>query len=218
MNARERILARLRSSAPVSPLPAPAIAGHYANAANEDRAVLLERFRTAIEAAHAEVISTTASEWPAVLRRLCVDKGVRTLLAAPALTAFDDGSEALQVIHFELSIDGRKAALFEEVDAALTHSVCAIAETGTLVLIPDADEPRTQSLVPPIHFVLLDAGRIHADLYTAMTDGDWAKAMPTNLLLISGPSKTADIQQTLAYGAHGPKELIVLLLLPEGRP
>ncbi len=36
--------------------------------------------------------------------------------------------------------------------------------------------------------------------------------MPTNIILASGPSKTADIQQTLAYGAHGPKELIVLLV------
>ena len=40
--------------------------------------------------------------------------------------------------------------------------------------------------------------------------------MPTNALLISGPSKTADIQQTLAYGAHGPKELVLLLLQAEG--
>ena len=42
--------------------------------------------------------------------------------------------------------------------------------------------------------------------------------MPTNALLISGPSKTADIQQTLAYGAHGPKELIVLVINAEGEP
>ena len=39
----------------------------------------------------------------------------------------------------------------------------------------------------------------------------WAEAMPTNALLISGPSKSADIEQTLAYGVHGPKELIVLV-------
>ena len=40
----------------------------------------------------------------------------------------------------------------------------------------------------------------------------WAGGLPTNALLVSGPSKTADIQQTLAYGAHGPKELLVLIL------
>jgi len=45
---------------------------------------------------------------------------------------------------------------------------------------------------------------------------NWAGGLPTNALLISGPSKTADIQQTLAYGAHGPKELIVLVINAEG--
>jgi L-lactate dehydrogenase complex protein LldG len=40
----------------------------------------------------------------------------------------------------------------------------------------------------------------------------WHERMPTNALLISGPSKTADIEQTLAYGVHGPKELIVLVI------
>ena len=45
-----------------------------------------------------------------------------------------------------------------------------------------------------------------------MTAEGWANGLPTNALLISGPSKTADIQVTLAYGAHGPKELVVLLI------
>jgi L-lactate dehydrogenase complex protein LldG len=49
-----------------------------------------------------------------------------------------------------------------------------------------------------------------------MTSERWAEAMPTNALVISGPSKTADIQQTLAYGAHGPRELIVLLCRRSG--
>jgi L-lactate utilization protein LutB len=44
-----------------------------------------------------------------------------------------------------------------------------------------------------------------------------AKGLPTNALLVSGPSKTADIQVTLAYGAHGPKELVVLLAGQRGR-
>jgi L-lactate dehydrogenase complex protein LldG len=52
---------------------------------------------------------------------------------------------------------------------------------------------------------------LHADLHAAITAEGWAQGMPTNALLISGPSKTADIQQVLAYGAHGPRELIVLL-------
>ena len=44
----------------------------------------------------------------------------------------------------------------------------------------------------------------------------WAAGMPTNVVVISGPSKTADIQQVLAYGAHGPREVIVLLCHASG--
>ena len=94
----------------------------------------------------------------------------------------------------------------------------AIAETGTLILWPDEKEPRLMSLVPPLHIVLLDAATIYNTFYEAMTSEGWKDGLPTNALLISGPSKTADIQQTLAYGAHGPRELVVLLLHPEETP
>jgi L-lactate dehydrogenase complex protein LldG len=66
------------------------------------------------------------------------------------------------------------------------------------------------SLVPPLHIALLNASQIFDNLYQAQQY--WPKPMPSNFLLISGPSKTADIEQVLAYGAHGPKDLIVLLV------
>jgi L-lactate dehydrogenase complex protein LldG len=102
--------------------------------------------------------------------------------------------------------------MFHDIPASLTSARCAIAETGTLVLWPDADEPRLMSLVPPVHIVLLDAASIHNTFYEVMQREGWSNGLPTNTLLISGPSKTADIQVTLAYGAHGPKELVVLLI------
>ena len=68
------------------------------------------------------------------------------------------------------------------------------------------------SLVPPVHIVLLDASKLYNTFFEAMTMEGWQQGLPTNALLISGPSKTADIEQVLAYGAHGPKDLIVLIL------
>ena len=79
------------------------------------------------------------------------------------------------------------------------------------VYVPNGARPAL-SLVPPIHFALLDARHIHATFYDAIRAENWPAGLPTNALLISGPSKTADIQQTLAYGAHGPKELVVLMI------
>jgi len=57
----------------------------------------------------------------------------------------------------------------------------------------------------------LDANRLYENFAELMSAEDWSE-MPTNLLLISGPSKTADIEQTLAYGIHGPKRLITLIV------
>lgn len=100
-------------------------------------------------------------------------------------------------------------------DAAFTTTRAGIAETGTLIVWPDADEPRAMSLVPPVHIALFDASRLYENFYQAVSTEGWANGLPTNSLLISGPSKTADIQQTLAYGAHGPRELIVLAIVPD---
>jgi L-lactate dehydrogenase complex protein LldG len=102
--------------------------------------------------------------------------------------------------------------MFRHIPASLTAARAAVAETGTLILWPDEHEPRLMSLVPPVHIVLVEAGRIYNTFFEAMQSEGWKDGMPTNALLISGPSKTADIQVTLAYGAHGPKELVVLLL------
>ena len=56
------------------------------------------------------------------------------------------------------------------------------------------------------------ASRLYAGLPAALRALSPPEDLPTNLLLVSGPSKTADIQQTLAYGAHGPKELVIVLV------
>jgi L-lactate dehydrogenase complex protein LldG len=76
--------------------------------------------------------------------------------------------------------------------------------------MPDKQEPRLMSLIQPVHIAVLKSAKIHDTLAAAMKKEGWGEKMPTNLLLISGPSKTADIELTLAFGLHGPKDLIVL--------
>ena len=70
---------------------------------------------------------------------------------------------------------------------------------------------RVLSLVPPVHFVVLSRADFANTLLEMLRRHDLAAGMPTNVLMISGPSKTSDIEQTLVYGVHGPKELVVLL-------
>jgi L-lactate dehydrogenase complex protein LldG len=80
------------------------------------------------------------------------------------------------------------------------------------VLWPDAREPRLMSLVPPLHIALLQSDKIYNSFYEIIQVEKWPDRMPTNALLISGPSKTADIEMTLAFGVHGPRELVVMII------
>ena len=68
------------------------------------------------------------------------------------------------------------------------------------------------SLAPPLHVALVYASTLHADMYAAVKAEGWAGGMPSNLVMASGPSKTSDIQQTLAYGAHGPRWMWVVIV------
>ncbi len=213
--ARERILARLRRARDAVAIPEAAVPLPLPVTIPAAERVPL--FRACLEAVRAEVHVTPAAEWPALLRQLVQERGIRRLLygargpLAPTLRAeFGDGDEGL-LMPYRGSIESWKEELFFSVDAAVTSSLGGIAETGSVILWPDAAEPRLMSLVPPVHFVVVAAEQIHATLDDAMQAQRWAEGMPTNALLISGPSKSADIEQTLAYGVHGPKALVVIV-------
>ncbi|MDI1247029.1 MAG: lactate utilization protein [Rhodoferax sp.] len=215
-NARSSILARLRAPATPAPVPLPDVSAWFnAHQRHEDSAQRVSRLRAALEAVKTEVHDTTATDWPELLLRLVKAKGLRNLLIGSD-TPHGAALETRQPVGLELkryveSIDSWRDVLFDEVDASLTLAKSAIAEVGSLIVWPTPAEPRLMSLVPSVHFVLLDVATIHSDFYSAMTAEGWKDSLPTNALLICGPSKTADIQQTLAYGAHGPRELVVLL-------
>jgi len=217
--ARSSILARLRAPATTVPQPLPDVGAWFdAHQRHEDSAQRVARWRAAMEAVRTEVHDTSAADWPELLLRLMAEKGLRKLLIGSD-TPHGAELEARRPGNIELkryaeSIDAWRDVLFDEIDASLTLAKSAIAEIGSLILWPTPQEPRLMSLVPSVHFVLLDAATIHPDFYSAMAAEGWKDSLPTNALLVCGPSKTADIQQTLAYGAHGPRELVVLLRHP----
>lgn len=221
-NARDRILGKLRQSTPSTANALPDVAAWYAgHRPVESMADKAKCFRHFIELAHAEVHSVTADNWTDKLHEVLKARGIEKLLVAEGTPHGDLALDNLpprgiDCSVYDMAIEAWKSELFNATPASLTGARAAIAETGTLILWPDKAEPRLMSLVPPVHIVLLDASKIYNTFYEAMTAEGWADpqtgGLPTNALLISGPSKTADIQQTLAYGAHGPKELIVLML------
>jgi L-lactate dehydrogenase complex protein LldG len=94
----------------------------------------------------------------------------------------------------------------------LTTTIGGIADPGAIILWPSASEPRLMSLVPHIHIAVLEADKIYASPAEAIRELKWSQRVPTNALLISGPSKTADIEFILTFGVHGPKELVLLII------
>ena len=206
--ARQRILARLRA-APLQTIAAPPAPTMPTPASP---ATMLDQFQRAIEAFHAEVIDARQPGWQTVLAEVCAAKRIATLMLPPAdLGDFKPWPGGPKLSRFDRPIEALKNELFDATDAGLTIADGAIADTGTLIHANPRRMPRTLSLVPPIHICLLDARRLYPSLQAALAAARWHEAMPSNLIFISGPSKTADIQQTMAYGAHGPRELVVLL-------
>lgn len=212
MSARDRILAKLRQQRPTAP---PAKAVDAVPLPEWDKEERLQRFQRNLKAVRAEVHRVTRDGWIEQLGAILEHKAVRTLLAPvqhPLGRELRAGATGLpELLSYQRPIEEWQEQLFRRVDAALTSTRGGIAETGSLILWPDQDQPRLMSLVPPIHVAVVDAGCIFPTLAAAMTAQNWASGLPSNVILVSGPSKTADIEQTLAYGIHGPKQLVVLL-------
>ena len=218
MSARDRILAKLKAKVPDNPGELPDVASWYAgHRPSEETADKAKRFRHFIELAHAEVYSVSRGGWLQKLYEVLSAKQLSKLLVAPGTPHGARAQSELPALGIDCpgygqNIESWKPAMFHDTPASFTAARGAIAETGSLIIWPDADEPRLMSLVPPVHIVLLDTTRLYNTFYEAMQTEGWKDGLPTNALLVSGPSKTADIQQTLAYGAHGPKELVVLMI------
>jgi L-lactate dehydrogenase complex protein LldG len=98
----------------------------------------------------------------------------------------------------------------------LTHGFAGIAETGTLMLPSGPERPTSNNLLPDNALVLLFACDICASYEDAFDRLRQAGAMPRNVMLVTGPSRSADIEQTLELGAHGPRRLHVLIIDGEG--
>lgn len=213
-NARANILGRLTAACegiPVHPSDFAPIEAKSWSAGEK-----LERLQRLMEAVHTEFLDARGTDWRDAVASWLSSQNVGSLLYGPdsavGRALADHWTGAARLVPYDRGMDEMKETLFNGIDASVTATRGAIAETGSLILWPGIEEPRTMSLVPPIHIALLAPGTIVNTLREAMLSQSWAAGMPTNALLISGPSKTADIEQTLAYGVHGPKRLLVVLV------
>lgn len=193
----ETVAARLRDH-PAGPVPA---AGR--GDADTLRAVFVDRAR----AAAAEVVELDdLAGLPPLVAGLRAEYACPPRIPADADPVFD----ALDWAGAGVTLEHRPATGDDRM--AVSLAFCGVAEAGTVVLCSDANSPITLAFLPDVHVVALDAGLLvgsFEEVWQLVRD---AGAMPRSLNWVTGPSRSADIEQTLHLGAHGPVRLIIALV------
>jgi L-lactate dehydrogenase complex protein LldG len=196
MSSREAILGSIRSHLAASPPaePVPSLYSPEPTPPTPRAASVVDVFKQSVEAVDGQCVVVQTEE---ELTRVLKNFGGRIAISdAPLLN--------------RLGIEPSTAGIFE-IDVGITTAQAAIAETGTLVLDSSRERNRLVSLVPPVHIAIVDASSIFQTLGEALAfihqDGNISPAVT----FITGPSRTADIELTLAIGVHGPQQLYVIV-------
>lgn len=159
----------------------------------------------------------------AVVLQLLQERSVRRVLLGRGSFLDTVGLDgALRAGGFEveavdaLPADGTRGAFFAA-DAGVSGVDYLIAETGSLALLSRPDQPRSLSLLPPVHIAVAGREQILPDLFDLFATPLAASAdsLPSSVSLITGPSKTGDIELRLVTGVHGPGEVHVVLVTQE---
>lgn len=213
--ARERVLANIRAAlnrkGPMTDSVTAALDARLKKPrANVKPAVegdVVERFIQKMESVHGKVTRVAAMDKVSE----AVDKHLQQYGLPPELAVAPDPE--LEDIQWSnrFAIERRAASGSDRV--SVTSAFAGFAETGTLVLLSGPESPTTLNFLPDDHIVVLRVDRI----VTHMEDV-WARLrkergqMPRTVNFITGPSKTADVEQTIQEGAHGPRRLRVILV------
>ena len=170
----------------------------------------LALFRTMVEAANGSVEETAAADVPsaiaAFLRAHNLPMAVRRG-ADPRLAALPWERE--RTLDVSVGPSGGKDLV------AVSHAFGATAESGTLMLVSGPDNPTTLNFLPDTHIVVIGAKDVAGDyetLWRRLREKFGDGTMPRTVNLITGPSRSADIEQTLILGAHGPRRLHVIVV------
>ncbi len=174
---------------------------------------LVARFTDTLTSLYGEVIrATNADDALNRLGNVLTNLGATRVVVndEPPLSGIDLAARWPAITwHVAGRTEGDLKAFCAGADAGVTGAIAALAETGSIVVSSGPGRSRMVSLLPPVHIALVSIGCLTTDLLTwaAARSGEW----PANVTVITGPSRTADIEQTTALGMHGPKRVIAIL-------
>ena len=212
MAAREEILAHIRASlgranstgAPAG-LPAPLI--RIPDVPLEKR---IEKFTTALEKLNGKVHRAQSREDA----RAYVERTLNGRSAVTSNAPFLNDCGIPTIANVRPGGANREALreLCATLDAGITSADYALSDTGSLVMISSHEEARLVSLLPPLHIALLPLERMLTGLDELYTLLPVPSDRSSSMVFITGPSRTADIEQILVRGVHGPGEIHVVLV------
>ena len=176
---------------------------------------IVDLFKTSLEAVdgRCQIVHDDSELLHAITE---IMRNLRQTKLSSLRVAVSDSSEVRRLVGLiELDLDEvavtPSAADVFNFDIGISGAQAGIAETGTLLLDSSRERHRLVSLVPPVHIAILDAAKIVATLSEALSLMRKGEQVSPIVTLVTGPSRTADIELTLAIGVHGPQELYVVI-------
>ncbi len=212
--ARNSILNVLKSSPKEA--SAPRLQTPPLNEISLDREALVERFSNKMTSQSGIMYrASDITQARRILSEILKAEGIRSLIASnddmiKMLGLHEWGISAGIKIFSSENLRERNALKDKafSVDAGITGAAFAVAESGTIGIAAGPDMPRLVSIAPPVHIAVVPLNRLYTTYETATGS---IETMPSELILITGPSSTADIQATPFKGMHGPGRLFVIL-------
>ncbi len=177
---------------------------------DHDAKSTLERLQRSLASVQAQcIIASDYSQATEAIERIIENEKARRVAVSDSPMA---RSLMRQVkADVEWLVNAPRSELFD-LDMGITSAQWAIAETGTLVLKSESERHRLISLVPPAHVAIVERPRILMTLGDALTAARGQGDPDPAITFITGPSRTSDIELTLAIGVHGPQSLYVIVL------
>jgi L-lactate utilization protein LutC len=209
MSAREKILGRVRTA--LGRMPGEGIAPRpefelQIEAPPDRIALFCERLEALAGKAHVVAGAPEARE------KVKEIVGGRSAVAAEHPLLASTGILDLAGVQHSFATPAARREAWASCEVGITSASFALADTGSMVMFASPSEPRLVSLLPPVHMAVIPASGILAGLEELLARVPDPAVHSSSMVLITGPSRTADIEQILVRGVHGPGEVHAVIL------
>lgn len=187
---------------------------HFKDIFRYENMDLLEEYKRLQVANRAKLLESTQKNLGTDIKTILEEMGSKKILYTLDLP-FECSSlgDEFEKIAYDRDVEDMRSELFD-IDTSIVKAVCGISNLGIIGIVSTPLSPRLASLICPNCVILLDKNSIVANLFEGteiLKKESKNGVLPTNMLFIAGPSRTADIELQTVFGVHGPQNVAVIL-------